>query len=203
MRVGDIMSRPVHTVHPTDAVEQAAALLADKNITAAPVVGAGGVLVGMVSDGDLLWHRVPADPTGHLWRAAGEHGGERPKTVAEVMSGDPVTTWPEADVADVAEVMLERDVRSLPVVDDGELVGIVSRRDILRTVVRTDDVLCREVQHRLDAYAGGVRRWTATVTDGTATIEGDFDDEVERKVVSVMARTVPGVAAAHIAAPPE
>lgn len=202
MRVRDIMSRPVYTVHPSDAVEQAAALLAEENVTAAPVLDAGGVLVGMVSEGDLLWHRVPADPTAHLRRAAGGDGVERPKTVAEVMSRDPVTTWSGADVADVAEVMLERDVRSVPVVDDGEVVGIVSRRDILRTVVRTDDVLCREVQHRLDEYAGGVRRWTVTVTDGTATIEGVFDDEVERRVVAVMARTVPGVAAARIAVPP-
>jgi CBS domain-containing protein len=202
MRVRDIMSRPVYTVHPSDPVEYAAALLADKNITAAPVVDADGKLVGMVSEGDLLWHRVPADPTAHLWRAAGGDAVQPPRTVAEVMSGDPVRTWPEADVADVAEVMLDRDVRSLPVVDDGDLVGIVSRRDILRTVVRTDDVLCQEVQHRLDEYAGGVRRWTATVTDGTATIDGDFDDEVERTVVAVMARTVPGVAAARIAAPP-
>jgi CBS domain-containing protein len=201
MRVKDIMVRPVHTVHTTDAVEQAAALLADRNITAAPVLDAAGKLVGVVSESDLLWHRVPADPTAHLWRAAAGDAGERPKTVAEVMTGDPVTTWPEADVADVAEEMLGHDIRSVPVVDDGELVGIISRRDILRTVVRTDDVLCLEVQHRLDEYAGGLRRWTATVTDGVARIEGGFDDEVERIVIVVMARTVPGVAGARVALP--
>jgi CBS domain-containing protein len=201
MRVKDIMVRPVHTVHPADAVEQVAALLADKNITAAPVLDDSGKLVGIVSESDLLWHRVPADPTAHLWRAAGGDGDKRPKTVGEVMTADPVATWPEADVADVAEDMLGNDIRSVPVVDDGEVVGIISRRDILRTVVRTDDVLCLEVQHRLDEYAGGVRRWTATITDGAATIEGGFDDEVERTVVMVMARTVPGVAASRTAAP--
>jgi osmotically-inducible protein OsmY len=39
------------------------------------------------------------------------------------------------------------------------------------------------------------------VTDGTATIEGGFDDETERAIVTVMARTVPGVAAVRLTAP--
>lgn len=44
---------------------------------------------------------------------------------------------------------------TLRVLDGDELVGIVSRRDILRALVRTDDVVCCEVQHRLDEYTGG------------------------------------------------
>jgi CBS domain-containing protein len=51
MRVRDIMSRPVFTVQPTDPVEGAGALLADRGITAAPVVDDRNRLVGMVSEG--------------------------------------------------------------------------------------------------------------------------------------------------------
>ena len=115
------------------------------------------------------------------------------------MSARPVTTTPDADVADVADVMLQRDVRSVPVVDGRRVVGIVSRRDILRAAVRGDDVLTREVQHRLDEYAGQAGRWTATVTDAVAVVAGPYTDETERTVVSVLARTVPGVAAVHLA----
>jgi CBS-domain-containing membrane protein len=193
MRARDIMSRPVYSVRTTDTVERAAALLTEKKITAAPVIDEAGELVGVVSEGDLLWHRVPEDPTARMWRGVSDDPDERPRVVADVMSGSTVTTWPDADVADVAQMMLHHDVRSIPVVDHGDLVGIVSRRDILRTVVRGDDVLEREIQHRLDEYAGGERRWTATVTDGMATVDGRFDDEVERGIVSVLARTVPGV----------
>jgi CBS-domain-containing membrane protein len=199
MRAHDIMSRPVYSVRTTDTVESAAALLTEKKVTAAPVIDEAGELVGMVSEGDLLWHRVPEDPTAHMWRGVSDGPDERPRVVADVMSGSPVTTWPDADVADVAQMMLRHDIRSVPVVDHGDLVGIVSRRDILRTVVRGDDVLEREIQHRLDEYAGGERRWTATVTDGMATVDGRFDDEVEREVVSVLARTVPGVRRARFA----
>jgi CBS domain-containing protein len=112
-----------------------------------------------------------------------------------------VTARPSDDVADIARTMLERDIRSVPIIDDGDLVGIISRRDIMRAMVRTDDTLRQEAQHRLDEYAGGVRRWSVTVTDGTAVIDGSFDDDVEREVVAVLVRTVPGVAASRVSQP--
>jgi CBS domain-containing protein len=198
MRVRDIMSHPVFTVRPTDPIEGAAALLSDRRITAAPVVDGDGRLVGIVSEGDLLRDRVPDDPTAHLRPPVNHH---RPKVVAEVMTGNVVTAWLDEDVSDVARTMLHRDVRSIPVLDGGRLVGIVSRRDLLRTVVRTDEVLRDEVQQRLDGYSGGTRRWTATVADGTATIEGAFDDETEQRIVSVMVHTVPGIGAVNLAEP--
>lgn len=198
MRAKDIMTRPVYTVRPTDRIEDAASLLADRKITAAPVLNEADEVIGMVSEADLLQHRVPADPAVHPGRAAGGDGEKRPEAVAEVMSAPAVTSRPQADVADIAQAMIQRDVRSVPILDGGELVGIVSRRDILRTVIRTDDVLAQDIQYRLDEYAGGVHRWTATVTEGTATITGALDDDVERTVVTIMARTVPGVAAVRL-----
>jgi CBS domain-containing protein len=193
MRVRDIMTQPVFTVRPTDPIEGAAALLTDRRITAAPVVDDLNRLVGIVSEGDLLRNRVPEDPTAHL-RAPVGPASRRPRVVAEVMTHHVVTAWLMEDVADVAHTMLERDVRSVPVLDGSHVVGIVSRRDVLRSVVRTDDVLTHEVQDRLDAYAGGVRRWTATVTDGVVTVEGAFDDDTERQIVDALVRTVSGVA---------
>jgi CBS domain-containing protein len=200
MRARDIMSRPVYSVRTDDSIEDAASLLASNAITAAPVLDEAGDLVGMVSEGDLLWHRVPPDPTAHAWRDAVAPAPEphRPKVVADVMSAYPSTVWPDEDVADIAHVMLRHDVRSVPVVDHGEVIGIVSRRDILRTVIRTDDVLRREILHRLDEYAGGTSRWDVTVDEGTARVQGSFTDDAEKKVVSIMARTVPGVASVVI-----
>jgi CBS domain-containing protein len=200
MRVKDVMSSPVFTVEQTSTVEAAAALMTARSVTALPVLDEGGALVGMVGESDLLWHRVPADPTVYLRPLPDPDPVQRPGMVVEVMSPYPVTTRPDADVAEVAAAMLECDVRSIPVLDDGDLVGIVSRRDILRAMVRGDDVLTAEVQHRLDEYADGQRRWTATVEAGVARIAGDFDDDTEEHVVAVLARTVPGVAAVDLGA---
>ena len=198
MRAGDIMTSPVHTVGPDASVESAAELLAAKTVTALPVVDDDGALVGMVSEGDLLWHRVPTDPTAHLWRHLDQEAPRPPRTVREVMSTRPVTTTSDADVADVADTMLQRDVRSVPVVDGRKVVGIISRRDILRAAVRGDDVLTREVQHRLDEYAGTPGRWTATVHKGVASVAGLLRNETERTVVAVLTRSVPGVTAVDL-----
>jgi len=120
--------------------------------------------------------------------------------VVEVMSAYPLATTPRADVAEVAEAMLQNDVRSIPVIEDRAVVGIISRRDILRAMVRGDAQLVREVQYRLDEYADGRRRWIATVQGGVATVAGEYDNETERAVVAVLARTVPGIAAVRVIA---
>jgi CBS domain-containing protein len=135
-------------VRDTDTIEDAAALLTKHAITAAPVLDQTGTVVGIVSDADLLWRRVPGYPTEHAERAAAQ-APPRPKVVAEVMSPHPLTTTPPTDLADIAKDMIHHDVRSIPVLDHrGELVGIVSRRDIVRSVIRTDEALAQEIQHQ-------------------------------------------------------
>jgi CBS domain-containing protein len=198
MRARDIMTSPVQVIWQNAPVESAAELMTAKSVTALPVVDAHGALVGMVSEGDVLWHRVPSDPTAHLRRHPDTDPENRPGMVVEVMSPYPLTTTPDVDVAEVADTMLQNDVRSMPVLDGNEIVGIISRRDILRAVVRGDEVLALEVQHRLDEYADGVRRWTATVEGGIASVVGEYRNDTDRAVVEILARTVPGVAAVKV-----
>ncbi|WIN00567.1 CBS domain-containing protein [Actinoplanes oblitus] len=200
MRVLDIMTSPAQVV-PADApVESAAELMITYAVTALPVVDADNRLIGMVSDSDLLWHRVPAEPRSDPARHPDTmvHPGFRPGVVVEVMSEYPVTTTPGADVADAAQLMLDHDVRSLPVLVDDELVGVVSRRDILKAMVRDDRVLAADVQRRLDGYAGRRGRWTATAAAGVITVTGGFPNEEQRTVVTLLAGAVPGVAAVRV-----
>jgi CBS domain-containing protein len=196
----DIMTSPVHLVWQNASVESAAELMTAKSVTALPVVDASGALVGMVSEGDLLWHRVPVDSTAHLRRHPDTDPQHRPGMVVEVMAQSPLTTTPDTDVAEVADMMIQHDVRSLPVVDGREVIGIISRRDILRAMVRSDEVLAKEVQHRLDEYADGVHRWGATVDGGIVTVVGEFTNDTELAVVTVLARTVPGISAVTVQA---
>ena len=88
--------------------------------------------------------------------------------------------------------MLDEHLRSIPVLDRGTLVGVVTRRDFLRVLARPDQLLARDVRHRLDAF-GGPDRWIVDVRDGEATVIDRFDSEQDRQVATVLAESVPGV----------
>ena len=53
--------------------------------------------------------------------------------VKEVMTEDPVTTTPDASLADAGRLMLERQIGCLPVTDDDKrFIGLVTETDLLR-----------------------------------------------------------------------
>ncbi len=54
------------------------------------------------------------------------------KTVAEVMSRDPITVRPETALTEVIQILAARRISGLPVVDEtGKLVGVVSETDLM------------------------------------------------------------------------
>lgn len=187
MRVKDIMSSPACTVRADAPLGDAVALLEERSITAAPVVD-DGVLVGMVSELDLLRQRLA-----RTRQAAG------PLRVREAMSGRPVAAWPEAHVAAVAQAMVEHGAHTVPVIVDEHVVGVVSHCDVLRTLLPTAASAQRDAQRRLDTYAGGQRRWQVTVKGSTATVAGAFGDETEQRIVEVLGGTTAGVDTVRVA----
>jgi CBS domain-containing protein len=177
MLARDVMSRPVVSVDDDATVLDAVTALTEYGFAAVPVVDEGDRVVGIFSESDGL-------------RA----GHRRAAPVIEAMTTPVEVTSPDTDVAVIAERLLSRHLRSLPVVAEGQLVGIVARRDLLRTMVRTDDVILANVRGLLDRYAGSRGHWAVAVTDGHVTVSGEFADVAERSLVGALARTVGGVA---------
>jgi len=195
MQARQIMTSPVLTVRADTTVREAATLLLENRITAAPVLDAGGELIGIVSESDLVVDRFGHDPRNQVRPVQDEPPG--PQTVGEVMTTPVIALGPSADAADLAETMLGSDVRSIPIVEGATVIGIVSRRDLLRTLVRDDDVIRAEIVDRIADYRGPTGTWDVQVTDGAVLIVGDLHDDGRAAVA--LARTVPGVDSVHVA----
>lgn len=112
MEAREIMNRDVITLAPEMTVEEATSVLLRYRVHGAPVVGADGQLIGMVSFVDL------AKRTGD--------------TVGQVMVSDPVCADEDTPIEELAAMMLDEIVRRVPITSGGRVVGIVSASDIVQ-----------------------------------------------------------------------
>lgn len=127
MLVRHAMSRRPLVVRPGDTCRAVLRILREQCIRHAPVV-LDGTLVGVVSERDLL--RGVSRRIGDL--EADEAAGEAESTVADVMSGEPLTCSPNDAIDVVARRMQDLRIGCLPVVSEGVLIGIVTVTDLLR-----------------------------------------------------------------------
>ena len=204
MRARDVMSAPVVTVTTGTSVKAAAKLLIENGFTALPVVEDDDLLIGIVTEVDLVRDRFPRDPRyRHTYLAELAElaaRGEPGSTVGAVMNTPVTALGRDADVVELATVMANEHVRAIPIVDDARIVGIVTRRDLVRVLARDDAAIAADVRHKLANYAGP-DRWTVEVRDGRVEISDEFDNATDRHVATVLAEAVPGVIFAHATSP--
>jgi CBS domain-containing protein len=197
MRAKDLMTYPVITVRPETPAKEAARLLASHGFTALPVVDVDDIVVGIVSEADLIRGRVLPDPRSLIDDNPPAPPEPAAATVAGVMTANPVVVALTADAVVLTKLMLDRHLRTLPVVDEGRLTGIVTRRDLLRTIARDDQDIARDVRHRL---AAAFRRpWEVEVVDGVVSLASDNDDPEDRHIAEVIAAALPGVREVRLA----
>lgn len=138
MRVADIMTKKVISVHPDDLIEDVAKMITERHLSGV-FVTQDGKLLGQISHRHVLEKIFPTyeefyNDLAHnidfeeIQTRARELAG---RTAREVMTGDVETVGPDVHVMKVAAWMLLRDVHRLAVVDaDDRLIGVVSRGDI-------------------------------------------------------------------------
>jgi CBS domain-containing protein len=128
-RVGNLMSVDPVVVDADAPITQAELLIKSYRISGLPVV-ADGVLVGVVSQTDLLNARS-SELIGANW--------ERVK-VRHLMSRPAVTVHLNTSVERAARLMLEQHIHRLVVVDEEEApVGVLTSTDLLRTLLPDED----------------------------------------------------------------
>lgn len=120
MNVDVLMTREPRSCQPSDTLHRAAQIMWDEDCGSVPVVDAGGILVGMVTDRDVCM--------------AAYTRGRPPHEIAvgDVMARTLFTLTPEHSADDALDLITNRRVRRAPVVDPaGRLVGILSIADLV------------------------------------------------------------------------
>lgn len=179
-KVSDVMTTSVVTVDRITPYKEIARLFAAHRISGVPVIMMGRVVVGVVTEADLLdaqatiARRLRSGTRPAWW----QHGRRHPAlTAGELMTSPAVMIGPDATVPAAARLMNTHHVRRLPVVDkDDRIIGIVSRRDLLSVFLRPDEEIFADIRTVLDEILtttpGDAE---VTVRDGVVTLTGTLD----------------------------
>ena len=214
MNAADIMTRDTVTVTPETPVPDLVRMLLARGISGAPVVDKDGVLVGMVTEGDLV-RRAELGTERHARRLGGllhRHRGAGARVCAQPRPDGQrrddagrgrggAATPPLGEIADLME---GRRVRRVPVVQDGKVVGIVSRANLLRAwaslsgeakPASVDDTAIRNaLLAELSHQAWSRRPENSVVVDaGVVHLWGLAGTEEEKRALELAATRTPGV----------
>ncbi len=148
------MTRDILTVGPEETVTDVARKMAERSVSAVPVVDEEGVLLGMLSEGDLLRHYGADHQRKRAWFI--EQLAEGQKLSREfldsiridmvhaksLMVSPVVTAPPETPLSHIVDLMLTHKIKRVAIVSEGKLVGLVSRADLVKRMIHApDDVL--------------------------------------------------------------
>lgn len=133
MRVYEVMSKSVETVHPQVAASEAKARMRNRRIRHL-VVTRGGALQGIVSERDLGGAKLPK--TLGAW------------TVGDLMTAPVVTVTSRTPVRRAAALMKGRSMGSLVVTSaNGNVAGIVTVSDLLDMIAKRPAELSKRDAH--------------------------------------------------------
>ncbi|MDW5330438.1 CBS domain-containing protein [Plantactinospora sp. KLBMP9567] len=201
--VADVMTRDVATVSAETSYRQIVDILSELRISAVPVVDAAGLVLGVVSETDLLYKiETEGHPgTRQIFGSRRRRAAWTKATAVEakdLMTVPAITIRPSALILTAARRMNARHVKRLVVVNDlGRAVGVVTRGDLLKVHLRPDADIGRDVTngvlHRILAIRDGTVR--VEVRDGVVTLTGTLDRRSTAVSAARLSLAVAGVVA--------
>jgi len=213
MRAKDVMTGDVICVNVKESIFDAAEVLLGARVSAAPVVNDRGVVVGIVSEADLLRRAELGTVPAKSWlarlldtesTAAHAFVATHARHIADVMTREVVTADEDTPLVEIVDLMEKHRVKRVPIVRDGALVGVVSRSDLLRALlsreaegplVQPSDRQTRQAVIDAVEKQPWTSRWPTNIfaNDGVVHLWGFVEDENVRKAYQVAAENVPGV----------
>jgi predicted transcriptional regulator len=176
--------------------------MAERGISGLPVVDAGRRVVGVLSEGDILYketRRPEKESFLARWLLGPDTEFEAKlaaRTAGEAMSTPATTIAPNRPLAEAANTMIDQGIKRLPVVDvSGNLVGIVTRADLVRAFVRSDEEIAREIsvdvlQRSLWIDPSAIE---VVVERGEVRLSGKCETRAEAELIPGFVQRVPGV----------
>ena len=135
LTVRELMTESPRSTRADTLLRDAARDMVRSGIGALPVVEADGMLVGMLSERELMRHMLSlASINGSIPRPQSIVERAR-RTVRDVMTRQVLAVSPDQPLAEVASLMTNKDVDRVPVVEEGRLVGFLTRSDIVRKLI--------------------------------------------------------------------
>jgi acetoin utilization protein AcuB len=127
------MTQDVSTIKPSTTLPEAHQIMMDVEIRRLPVVDDTGILVGIITLGDVRGAQPSPATSLSIWELNYLLSS---LTVKKIMTPQPLTIEPEATIGAAARSMLEHRISGLPVITaDGKLAGIITESDIFSMVV--------------------------------------------------------------------
>jgi CBS domain-containing protein len=146
LRVRDAMTPVVFAVGPRTSLETAARLLSMRHISGLPVIDDHGLLLGVVTQSDLVDPDRDRSTTMGVSRyfrvtqgkvePVGDDAMTEQGVVADIMTPFAVTTHPDAPLLDAVKLMVTDQVHRVFVRDGERLAGVLSSMDVLRAIDR-------------------------------------------------------------------
>jgi acetoin utilization protein AcuB len=126
------MTKKPITIRSDASVSDALDLMHEKKVHRLPVLDTKGRLVGIVSEGDLLYASPSPATSLNVWEI---HSLLAKLKVDKVMTRKLITVADDAPVEEAAQIMVEKKIGGLPVVCEKKLVGIVTETDLFKVFI--------------------------------------------------------------------
>jgi CBS domain-containing protein len=213
MKATDVMTTNVITVRPDTPVATIAEVLLANRISAVPVVNDKNVLVGIVSEGDLI-HRVEAGTERHRswWlelltgkeTLAHEFVMSHARKAADVMTRPVISVQPDTPLGDIAALLEKHRIKRVPVASNGKIVGIVSRANLIQALVNLNRAKTETTVDDLALHSNILEQlrskpWvdpskiSVLVNNGSVELWGIVDSETEKNAIRVVVEVTSGV----------
>jgi CBS-domain-containing membrane protein len=213
MKAADVMATKVITVRLDTPVAMIAEVLLANRISAVPVVNDKDILVGIVSEGDLIY-RVEAGTERHRswWvelltgkeTLAHEFVMSHARKAADVMTRPVISVQPDTPLGDIASLLEKHRIKRVPVASNGKIVGIVSRANLIQALVNLNRAKTEASVDDLTLHSNILEQlrskpWvdpstiSILVNNGSVELWGIVDSETEKNAIRVAVEVTPGV----------